>query len=366
MIERYTVEFYDKNMKFVNDVNSAQAVEAKPMFLITGGAGYLGSEIIRQLLAAGQRVRALVLPGDPLAARLPASVDQVEGDILNPEDLARFFDAGEGPLTVIHCASVISMSMKRVEKVWQINVEGTQNLLDACLKARVARYVHVGSVHAITELPHGQVMAEPERMEPEKIIGAYGKSKAEAVRRVMAARQELGLPANIVYPAGLSGPGDYPRGNLTQMFLDYMKGSITLGMKGGYNFTDVRDVAAAIVTLAREGKTGEDYVLAGEYISVMDLIGHFQRITGGKKVTATCPMWLARALLPALNLIYKIRGVKPVFSGYSLYTIGANALFDSGKARRDLNYKPRSIEETIQDTARWLMARQEEKAESPG
>lgn len=336
------------------------------MFLITGGAGYLGSEIIRQLTTKGEPVRTLVLPGDPLAPLLPAGVEVVEGDILNQEDLARFFDLGEGPHTVIHCASIITMSMKMLDKVWQVNVEGTRNLIDASLKAGVQRYIHVASVHAIKELPKGQVMAEPAYAEPEKIIGAYGQSKAEAVRLVMAARKEQGLKANIVYPAGLSGPGDFAKGNLTQMFLDYMSGSITLGMKGGYNFTDVRDVAAAIVTLALEGQTGEDYVLAGEYISVMDLIGHFQRITGGKKVTAYCPMWLARALLPLLTLLYKIRGVKPVFSNYSLYTIGANALFDSSKAARDLDYHPRPIAETLEDTARWLMSRQEEKAGNTG
>lgn len=338
--------------------------EVAAMYLITGGAGYLGSEIIRQLTAKGRQVRTLVLPGDPLAARLPEGVEVVEGDILNQADLARFFDAGAGPHTVIHCASLITMSMKMTDRIWQINVQGTQNIIDACLAAGVQRLIHVASVHAITELPQGQVMAEPDTMAPEQVVGAYGQSKAAAVGLVMAARRDRGLPANIVYPAGLSGPGDFARGNLTQMFLDYMKGSITLGMKGGYNFTDVRDVATAIVTLALEGKQGEDYVLAGEYIRIMDLIGHFQRITGGKKVTAFCPMWLARALLPALNLIYKIRGVKPVFSNYSLYTIGANALFDSGKAARDLNYRPRPIAETLEDTARWLMA-QKENVEKP-
>jgi dihydroflavonol-4-reductase len=338
-------------------------MEANNVFLITGGAGYLGSEIIRQLLRAGEhKVRALVLPGDPLAKYLPDAVDIVEGDILNTEDLARFFDVDANqPLTVIHCASVISMRMKMVDRVWQINVQGTQNMIDACLRANVRQYIHVGSVHAIPELPRLEVMAEPAEMNLDMVVGAYGKTKAEAIDRVMKARREQGLPANVLYPAGLSGPGDYAKGNLTQMFLDYMSGAITMGVKGGYNFTDVRDVASAIVTLALRGKPGEDYVLAGEFISIMDLIGHFQRITGGKKITAYCPIWLGKAAMPIINLMYKIRRVKPVFSDYSLYTIGANSEFDSNKAARDLDYHPRSLKETIEDTASWLMAQQNGK-----
>ena len=333
------------------------------MLLITGGAGYLGSELIRQLQDKGERqVRALVLPGDPLAQALPDWVEIVEGDLLNKEDIARFFDVKtKQPLTVIHCASVISMSMKKEDKVWQINVQGTQNMIDASLMANVKQYIQVGSVHAIPELPHGQVMAEPAQMNLDMVVGAYGKTKAEAIARVMKARDEQGLPANILYPAGLSGPGDYAKGNLTQMFLDYMSGTITMGVKGGYNFTDVRDVARAIITLALSGKTGEDYVLAGEFISIMDLIGHFQRITGGKKVTAYCPIWLAKAMVPLLTLVYKIRKVKPVFSDYSLYTISSNCAFDSSRAARDLDYHPRSLQETIEDTAKWLMKQEDGK-----
>ena len=323
------------------------------MFLVTGAAGFLGRQVVEGLLAQGGQVRALVLPGDPLASLLPAEVEICEGDLLNMQDLERFFE-GDSQKTLIHCASLISMSMKMVDKVYQVNVQGTANLI-ACCKKTGSRLLHVASVHAIKEKEGSQVMAEPDKMEPDQVVGCYAQTKAQAVALVMEARQQ-GLEASVVYPAGLSGPGDYARGNLTQLFLDYLKGSITMGVRGGYNFADVRDVAQAIVTLARSEKMGEDYVLAGEYISVMDILNTFQQASGGKRITKKVPIWLAKLFLPLIGLMYKIRKVKPVFSTYSLYTVGANSHFDSSKAERDLGYAPRPIRQTLTDTANWLMA----------
>jgi dihydroflavonol-4-reductase len=330
------------------------------MFLVTGAAGFLGSEIVRQLLLAGERVRALILPGDPLGRLLPAQAEQVSGDLLNAGDMERFFDLAPGTQArVIHCASMITMSMKPQEMVYRVNVRGTQELAARCM-ARGVPLVYVGSVHAIPELPHGRVMSEPEAVDPNLVVGYYAKTKAMAARGVMQARQAQGLRASVVYPAGLSGPGDEGRGNLTQLFLDYLDGSIPFGVKGGYNFADVRDVAAAIVTLARGDNLGRDYVLSGEYISIMDILSVFHQVSGGRRIIARVPLWLARAALPLMSLAYKIRGVKPVFSAYSLYTINANSHFDASRARQELGYAPRPIRETLADTARWLMARREQ------
>ena len=327
------------------------------MILVTGGAGFLGSEVTRLLALRGEHVRVLVLPGDPLAARLPENVEVCFGDLLSDEDLDRFFQLKDHqPLTVIHCAGLITMSMKPVDRVYRVNVLGTQRIISHCLANGVNHLIHVASVHAIPELLKGQVMAEPDGMDPDKVVGYYAKTKAQAVARVMDARRKNGLRASVVYPAGLCGPGDYARGNLTQMFLDYMDGGIPLGVKGGYNFADVRDVARSIVTLALSVRAGEDYVMAGEYISIMKILQTFQEFTGGRKITAVCPVWLAKAALPLLSWVYKRRKVKPIFSAYSLYTIASNSLFDSKKARSDLDYRPRPIRQTLRDTANWLMA----------
>jgi dihydroflavonol-4-reductase len=324
------------------------------VFLLTGGAGFLGRKALESLIRHGQSVRALVLPGDPLAIHLPKAADKIEGDLLNPRDLARFFEGVTAQDTVIHCASIITMRMSPVDLVTRVNVEGTKNIIEQCLKTG-ARLVHVASVHAIPELPHGQVMAEPETLDEEQVVGWYAKTKAMAAKAVLEARARQGLQAAIAYPAGLCGPGDYGKGNLTQLFLDYMNGAIPMGVDGGYNFADVRDVAQAIVTLAQKESLGEDYVLSGEYIAIMDILKAFHDITGKKQVRLVCPVWLAKLALPIMKLVYSIRKVKPIFSEYSLYTVRANSLFDSSMARRDLGFSPRPIRQTLEDTAKWLM-----------
>ncbi len=335
------------------------------MFLVTGAAGFLGREIVSLLIQKGEKVHALVLPEDNLASLLPREAEVIRGNLLSKEDLNRFFDTGEEPKILIHCASIITMSMEPVDMVRKVNVEGTQNLIDACLKHGARAMLHVGSVHAITEKPGNEVMAEPERVDPDQVVGYYAITKAMAVQKVMESRRDQGLVASVVYPAGLCGPGDFARGNLSQLFLDYMDGKIPAGVEGGYNFADVRDVAAAIVTLATGELWGEDFVLAGEYIRIMDILSSFSKITGAKKITAKVPIWLARLLMPLMGLYYKIRKIKPIFSAYSLYTVMANSNFSSDKAKALLHYAPRPIAETLEDTARFWMAQKEEKQANP-
>ncbi len=330
------------------------------MFFVTGAAGFLGQEIVSLLLSRGEKVRALVLPGDPLAANLPGETDIVFGNLLADEDLDRFFDAADEPRILIHSAGIITMSMTPIDAVYQVNVLGTQKMIDYCLKTGVTAMLHVGSVHAITEKPNGGKMAEPESVNPDSVIGYYAKTKAMAVNEVMKARAENGLNASIVYPAGLCGPGDYGRGNLSQLFLDYMDGKIPMGVDGGYNFADIRDVAKAIVTLATGQYWGEDFVLSGEYISIMDILKNFHRITGAKQVKAKVPIWLARLFMPVMTLVYKIRKIKPIFSEYSLYTVKANSNFDATKAKTLLGFAPRPLTQTLEDTARFWMAEREQ------
>ena len=325
------------------------------MILITGGAGFLGNAILQLLKDRKERIRALVLPRDPLARTIPEGVEVCEGDLNSETDLDRFFlQETDEPLTVIHCASLITMSMTPEEKTYRVNVEGAKKIIDRCVKAR-AKLIYVSSVHAIPELPHGEVMAEPRGTDSNNAVGYYAKTKAMATALVMRARKERGLCANIVYPSGISGPGDYAMHNLTQMMLEYDAGHIPVGIKGGYNFVDVRDVAGAIVRLVDLDLPGEDFVLSGEYITVMEIFDLFYKETGIKKIRTTFPIWLVKLALPFLSLRDKIKNLKPVFSRYSLITLKSNSLFNAGKARKMLGFKPRPIRETLRDTIRFLV-----------
>lgn len=325
------------------------------VYLVTGAAGFLGSHIVSLLAAAGERVRGLVLPDDPLAKHLPEGVELVSGDITNEADLDRFFqlDAGD-EATVFHCASIITMSITPVPLIYRVNVEGALAVARRCLNPQVKSMIHIASVHAITEAPQGQVMAEPEQLDPDSVHGYYAKTKAEAVKMLMEMRQEQGLKLNILYPSGMSGPGDYAKGNFTQLYIDYAAGCIPMAVKGGYNFVDVRDVAEAAVAIIRKDLPGADYVLAGEYISIIQILESFARMMGRKPIRLVAPLWLAKLALPFFSLYYKIKKRKPVFSRYSLYTVNVNSRFSSDKARRDIGFNPRPFQQTMADTAAWL------------
>lgn len=316
----------------------------------------MGSHIVSRLIGRGERVRALVLPGDPAAGYLPEGIEVVTGDITREGDLDRFFllDYGEEAV-VVHCASIISMSMRPVSLVYRVNVEGALAVARRCLSPQVKKMVHVASVHAITENAQGHEMSEPEQTNPDAVRGFYAKTKAEACAKLMRMREEQGLRLDILYPAGMSGPGDYARGNFTQLFIDYAAGLIPAAVKGGYNFVDVRDVAEAIVTLATRDLAGQDYVLAGEYISVLEILNNFAQIIGRKPIRLMAPLWLAKLSLPFMTAYYRIKQRKPVFSRYSLYTINTNCRFSSRKARASLGFAPRAFRQTLRDTMAWLM-----------
>jgi dihydroflavonol-4-reductase len=323
--------------------------------LVTGAAGHLGYTIVRRLLELGRSVRALVLPGDRAAKRLPAQVSQVEGNVLDKESLRKFFDIPSGArATVIHCAAIVSTSSRFSQLVHDVNVDGTRNVLERCLAAPIRKLVHVSSVHAIPVLPSGQTMTEVASFDPDKVTGPYAKTKAEATARVLDAVGK-GLDASVVFPAGICGPYDFGRGHVTQMIIDFKQGRLPIGVHGGFDFVDVRDVAEGVVACADRGVRGEGYILANRYVSVPELLDLLHGVTGRTRTKFYVPLWLAKAFVPFCGLYYRLRRQPPLFNSYSLHTLACNSTFSHEKASRELGYTVRPFSETIRDTVEWLL-----------
>ena len=157
------------------------------MYLVTGAAGFLGSNICRQLTADGQKVRALVLEGDPAAKYIPEGVEITYGDLLNIPSLERFFDTPAGvDVYVIHSASIVWTKMEENPKVRAVNVDGTANIIDQCIKHKVKKLVYISSFGAIPEAPHGEKIKEVDNFEQtEGLVGFYSVTKAEATQLVV-------------------------------------------------------------------------------------------------------------------------------------------------------------------------------------
>ena len=322
------------------------------LYLVTGAAGHVGGTVVQKLLAAGRHVRGLVLPGEK---RLPEGTAEIcFGDVRDPDSLAAFFsNPAQRPLIVIHCAGIVSITSKFRQDVYDVNVTGTRNMLTLCHAHHVHKLVHVSSVHAIPELPAGQVISEVDAFDPDAVHGLYAKTKAEATAAVLAAAAQ-GLPASVVHPSGICGPGDPGHGHITALVRDYSMDRLYALMHGGYDFVDVRDVADGILACYAQGRNGACYILSNRYVSVKELAAMLHEITGRPRIRLMLPGWFLRLVAPLAELYYAQRNRPPLFTAYSLYTLRSNALFSHEKASAELGFAPRDFRETLTDTVRWL------------
>lgn len=329
----------------------------KQIYIVTGAAGHLGSYVIKELLARGDEVRAFVLPQE----KIPAHVDlnrhlltRYAGDVRYPQTLDQLFVTEEdAEFTVIHCAGIITISMGKDQRVYDVNVGGTANVIAACQKHHARRLVHVSSVHAIPLLPRGQVMREVSFFSPAKVMGYYAKTKAIATQKVLDAARD-GLDALVVHPSGIIGPNAQPSGNIAQMMTAFLKGQFQATIKGGYDFVDVRDVAAGIVSAADKGRKGECYILSNRVIEIVELLSELADCSGRRKVRFCLPMWVAKSVAPLAELYAKIFRKAPFLTLYSLHTISNNSLYSNSKAENELAFKPRSLKETMTDVVKSL------------
>lgn len=326
------------------------------IYVVTGIGGHLGNTVAKQLLARGETVRGFARPDENVTMLYGDAVSIVRGDVRDPASLEPLFCGvrDDEEIRFIHCAGIVSIASKYSQTVEDVNVQGTLHVVEACKAHGVKKLVYVSSVHAIPELPFGSTIKEVRATPPEAVDGLYAKTKAAATQIVLDAARD-GLDATIVHPSGIIGPNDYGRGHLTQLIVNYLNGSLTASVKGGYDFVDVRDVAKGIIAASEKGRKGECYILSNRFIRVPELLNALSRITNGRKVRTVLPLWFAKATAPFAELYYKIRHEAPLFTKYSLQTLNSNARFTHEKARRELGYKPRDISDTLRDTVDFLL-----------
>ena len=320
---------------------------SQPNVLVTGAAGFLGGNLIRQLLAQGERVRAGIHRDDSGIRGL--DVERLTMDVTDPTSVA---SALEGIDTVYHCAAVISIQGDKDGRVSHTNISGPKVMTDACLAAGVRRLVHVSSVHSLHPLPDDPI-DETRALVPPDYWSAYARTKAEGERAVLDAVSR-GLDAVIVNPSGMIGPFDFKPSLLGLALSQLYNRSLPALVNAGYDFVDVRDVAAGMIQAAKQGRKGERYLLTGRYRTITDLAKLQVQLTGRRSTKLVCPMWIARASAPLAEAWGKITGQQPLYTSESMRIVKDNAIFNTNKARTELGYHPRPIEETLRDSWEWL------------
>ena len=337
----------------------------KTIYLVTGATGFLGSTVCRQLLDQGERVRAFALPNDRAMCFIPREAVICTGDLCDAESLEEFFTVPEGFETfVIHCASMVTVNPDFNQKLLDINVGGTENIINKCLEhTECQKLVYVSSTSAIPELPKGQMITEVDSFDANAVVGCYSRSKALASQAVLDAVRERGLNACVVHPSGILGPNDPAIGETTHTVIQILDGKMPIGINGSFCLCDVRDLAHGCIEAVKKGRKGECYILGNREVTFKKLCKILAEGSGGKPPQFFLPLGIANFLAKRMEKKAKKTGGKPLLTTFSIYNLARNNYFNFGKAERELGYSPRSFEETLRDQVAWLIA--EGKIDAP-
>lgn len=328
----------------------------KTLYLVTGAAGFLGGTVCRQLIEQGRSVRAFVLPNDPAMKYIPEEAEIIVGDLCDKNSLERFFTVPADTETVVfHIASIVTVDPSFSQKVIDVNVGGTQNIIDLCLAHKECRrLVYCSSTGAIPETAAGTPIREVSQFDTKKVVGCYSQSKAMATQLVLDAVREKGLDACIVHPSGIMGPEDYAVGETTGTLLKIIGGEMPMGIDGSFNLCDVRDLANGTILAADKGRKGECYILGNDAVSFRDFTKLVCEESRCKPVKFFLPLSIAAFIAGIMEKKAKKKGEKPLMTGFSVYNLARNNTFDSSKAKRELGYTTRSYRETLRDEIAWL------------
>jgi dihydroflavonol-4-reductase len=316
--------------------------------LVTGGTGFLGSQIVTALIRRGDAVRVLRRASSSLVALEGLDVEHVIGDILDTEAVER---AAARCDVVFHVAALSSYWRARRADVYRNNVEGTRAVMDACLDAGVRRVVHTSSVAAIGLRPDGAPADETTSFDALSSTFAYADSKHRAELEVRRA-VDRGLDAVMVNPAIVIGAGDHYMIS-GSMIVEFARGHVPATPPGGACMVDVDAVVQGHLAAAERGRTGERYILGGENLTHRQVAEIIANVVGRKPPALRLPRWVIGPTASAVDLANRVSSRPPLISGEQLRMSGLSIYFDSSKAIRELGYPMLPLRGAVEKAYRW-------------
>jgi nucleoside-diphosphate-sugar epimerase len=291
---------------------------------------------------------ALVRDPDKAANLRELDCELVEGDL---QDVERMRAGMEGCDAVFHVAAIYKVGIPRSQRegMLRANVDGTANAIDAALAAGVSRILYVSTVNVFGNT-HGRVVDERYRRDlSEGFLSTYDESKYRA-HELAEDRIASGAPIVIVQPSGVYGPGD--RSELGMLLDQISKGRMPVIPFGdmGIGLAHVDDIAAGIVVALDAGRLGESYVLTGELVRMRELVQLVARIAGRREPQLPLPTWLIKGAAPIAPLIAPLLGLPPNLTEAISASEGVTYWATDAKARQELGYMPRPLEQGLRDT----------------
>ncbi len=319
---------------------------------VTGGTGFLGTQVVVRLVAAGHQV--VVLSRAPAPNLERQGVQIVRGELPDPQAADRLIGGAEA---VVHLAGRVSRDPADGPAMYRLHVEGTRVLLEAALRTRVRRFVLASSSGTIGVSRTDRIATEADP-EPIETVGRwpYYLSKIYQERLALSLGEKSGLPVVCLNPSLILGPGD-ERLSSTGDIWRFLRRDIPAMPNGGLSFVDVRDVAAAFVAALDRGRPGDRYLLGGANMTFREFFERLGRLTGVPPPRLRLP---SRANILGGALVERwarFRGVAAPIDRASV-EMGEHWFYvDSSKARRELDFSPRDPQETLRETVRWMKER---------
>jgi dihydroflavonol-4-reductase len=328
--------------------------------LVTGGCGFMGRHLVSLLSARGDRVRILDLrdwPSSP-AMPLPANVEMRLGSIRDREVLAR---ASAGVDRVFHLAANPNLWAADPNAFHEVNYEGTCRVIDAAAAAGVNRFVYTSTESILKNInaPRASRQAlidEKVHHSVNDVPGPYCRSKFRAEEAAHAAARD-GLPVVIVNPTMPIGPGDFLLTPPTRMILGFLNGTTPAYLDCDFNLVDARDAALGHLLAAEHGRIGERYILGHENLSLGHLLAELQRLTGLSMPRHRVPYWLAYVSALVSEGMANITKKPPMAPLTGVRLARSSMAFDCSKARTELNWQCRPLEQSLRDTIADLQQR---------
>ena len=310
---------------------------------VTGASGHIGNNLCRELLKQGYKVKALVR--EDLRALQGLDIEFIKAEVSDKKSLRELVKNSD---VVFHLAAVISINGSEKDYIHKINVGGTRNVVEICLEQKKIRFIHFSSIHALNQYPLNKPFTEKNPLVGNESY-IYDKTKAEAERIVLSAVNK-GLDAVILNPTSVIGINDFKPSLLGQAVIKIAKGKLPALIPGGFDWVDVRDVVKGAISAFKTGKTGERYLLSGNWKSFECLAKEINKHTG-RKNPIKISSFIAKIGLPFIYMYSKLTGEIPLYTNESLHILKySNKDISSQKAENELGYTARPFSETIKDT----------------
>lgn len=315
---------------------------------VTGGTGFIGGEIVRQLRDRGDEVVCLVRTPGKAAKLRELGCELAIGSLSDESAISKGMNGCDA---VIHAAAIyeVGIPAKQRPAMWDANVAGTERVMKAALEEKVPRIVYVSTV-GIFGNTRKQVVDESYKNPETDFTSYYEETKLEAHKRVQRMIDEQELPAIIVQPGGVYGPGDTSQ--VADLLEQFFAGKLPLMPfpELGICMTHVEDIACGVLLALHRGGLGETYVISGPVTTMREAIETVARVSGRKAPKRDLPTVLMKAMIPVGPLVGKVMGQPPNLRELISSADGVTFWASYDKAQRELGYSPRGMEEGLRQT----------------